>query len=371
LPKASHERESRSIETMQADVRDFEREVYEVLDRVAPELKGGSSEDLLKQLYNRLVEVRSASVSCRRLRELATKRAADRNALVARRAGLEALLDEACRSLGVGAVIDLPAPIARMTVRQRLEDDQVSLRRDLYEIADGHDEDTLRKERDGIDLDLLPSEIARETVRQEQLLKDISEASAILHQKQGELNALTTGRSAVAAAAERAEASAELLSIVERWLLRAAASCLAACAIERHRAKAQDPLIAHGSKLFAMATGGTFAGLGVDYGDDDQPVLITRRADGERVQISGLSEGTRDQLFLALRLALLERRTSEPMPFVGDDLLTSFDDDRALATLRLLAAAGQKRQIILFTHHRHVAELARSVREHKVDVINM
>jgi chromosome segregation protein len=89
------------------------------------------------------------------------------------------------------------------------------------------------------------------------------------------------------------------------------------------------------------------------------------------VQVVGLSEGTRDQQFLALRLALLERRTSEPMPFIGDDLLTSFDEARTLAALRLLVAAGQKRQIILFTHHRHVADLARSVREYRIDFIDL
>jgi uncharacterized protein YhaN len=123
--------------------------------------------------------------------------------------------------------------------------------------------------------------------------------------------------------------------------------------------------------LFAKATGNAFSGLGVDYGDDDQPMLVAQRADGERVQIAGLSEGTRDQLFLALRLALLERRASEPMPFIGDDLLTSFDEDRTLATLRLLAMAGGKQQVILFTHHRHVVDLARAMRDQAIDFIDL
>jgi uncharacterized protein YhaN len=133
----------------------------------------------------------------------------------------------------------------------------------------------------------------------------------------------------------------------------------------------QDPLIARASALFAMATAGAFAGLGVDYGNDDQPVLVARRSDGEKVQVAGLSEGSRDQLFLSLRLALLERRTSEPLPFIGDDLLTSFDEARTLAMLRLLAAAGKQRQVILFTHHRHVADLARFVQEHMIDFIDL
>ena len=120
-----------------------------------------------------------------------------------------------------------------------------------------------------------------------------------------------------------------------------------------------------------MATNAASAGLVIAYGDDDQPTLVARRSDGEQVPVAGLSEGTRDQLFLALRLALLECRTSEPLPFIGDDLLSSFDESRTLAMLRLLAAAGQQRQIILFTHHRHVVDLARSVNEQLIEVIDL
>jgi uncharacterized protein YhaN len=153
--------------------------------------------------------------------------------------------------------------------------------------------------------------------------------------------------------------------------LRSAAAKLASLAIERHRAMVQDPLIAQASRLFALATGGAFSGLGVDYGDDDRPVLVAVRADGERVGVTGLSEGSRDQLFLALRLALLERRTHQPLPFIGDDLLTSFDEARTVATLNLLAAAGRLRQIIVFTHHQHVADLAAAIEGQAVDVLKL
>jgi chromosome segregation protein len=59
------------------------------------------------------------------------------------------------------------------------------------------------------------------------------------------------------------------------------------------------------------------------------------------------------------------------MPFIGDDLLTSFDEGRTLAVLRLLAAAGQRQQIILFTHHRHVVDLAKSIQDHQIDLIDL
>ena len=45
--------------------------------------------------------------------------------------------------------------------------------------------------------------------------------------------------------------------------------------------------------------------------------------------MEGMSNGTRDQLYLALRLASLEKymESSEPMPFIVDDILVDFDDE--------------------------------------------
>jgi uncharacterized protein YhaN len=76
-----------------------------------------------------------------------------------------------------------------------------------------------------------------------------------------------------------------------------------------------------------------------------------------------MSSGTRDQLFLALRLATLEEylERSEPMPFVVDDILVNFDDERARATLEVLARLGERTQVLLFTHHGRIREQARAL----------
>ena len=47
------------------------------------------------------------------------------------------------------------------------------------------------------------------------------------------------------------------------------------------------------------------------------------------------------------------------MPFVADDLLVNFDDHRAAAALHVLARFGAESQVILFTHHGHLSDLAR------------
>jgi uncharacterized protein YhaN len=81
-----------------------------------------------------------------------------------------------------------------------------------------------------------------------------------------------------------------------------------------------------------------------------------------------MSNGTRDQLYLALRLATLEWRlqSAESMPFIVDDILINFDDDRSRATLKAMAELAEKIQVILFTHHLRIPETARSMNAGRV-----
>ena len=91
-----------------------------------------------------------------------------------------------------------------------------------------------------------------------------------------------------------------------------------------------------------------------------QALLIAIRDMGEECPVEALSEGARDQLYLALRIAAVETYAAqaEPLPFIADDLLVHFDDTRAAAAIALLADLGRTTQVILFTHHDHVVALA-------------
>jgi len=371
LIKSNYEREGRSVSSMESDLSAFSDDVFNIVDRVAPQLRSATGEESLNHLVAALDKARRSAEGCQRLERAAVERATKRRSLAVDIEAVNVTLTDACRVVGAAGVANLPVVLDCIAARRGLAGEQAKLRRELPGIADGLDEAALRQERMGLDLDLLPSHIEREALQQRQLLTEIADASADKHQKKANLDALVVGRNAEAAAAERSAANADILAVSEAWLRRAAAARLGALAIERHRSKVQDPLITLAGKLFSEATNQAFAELAIDYGDDDQPTLVARRSSGETVAIDGLSEGTRDQLFLSLRLALLAQRTSEPMPFIGDDLLTSFDEERTGTTLRLLAAAGQKHQIILFTHHRHVAEIGMSIAGHKIDLIEL
>ncbi len=75
------------------------------------------------------------------------------------------------------------------------------------------------------------------------------------------------------------------------------ASILLQQEIERYRAENQDPLLARAGQLFADLTIARYSGLRTDFDDREQPILVGLRADGRRVPVEALSDGTRDQLY--------------------------------------------------------------------------
>ena len=104
-------------------------------------------------------------------------------------------------------------------------------------------------------------------------------------------------------------------------------------------------LLARIATLFRTITGGAYARLEVQENTDGSARLIAVHGDfaDERKSVADLSEGERDQLFLALRLAAIEDHvaTAPPLPFVGDDILQTFDDDRATAAMQALVCSAR------------------------------
>jgi len=126
---------------------------------------------------------------------------------------------------------------------------------------------------------------------------------------------------------------------------------------ERHR----GPLLNRAAELFRVLTDDAFTGL-VPDSDGDRQVLLAKRRGGELCTAAMLSDGTRDQLYLALRLAGIEHQLGVvgAPPVVLDDILVHFDDGRAAAAMRVLGDLGQSAQVLLFTHHERTVEIAQS-----------
>ena len=161
--------------------------------------------------------------------------------------------------------------------------------------------------------------------------------------------------------AQKAEdALAKLRPSVEQYLRLSMAAEVLRKAIESYREKHQAPILTRASELFSQLTMGRHSGLTTDFGEDDKPVLVAIRQSGERVYVGGLSEGTRDQLYFALRLAAVEDHVERlgACPLVLDDLLINSDDSRASSALGVIAQLASRTQVLFFTHHRRLADLA-------------
>ena len=124
-------------------------------------------------------------------------------------------------------------------------------------------------------------------------------------------------------------------------------------------------MIRRASAIFPKLTLGEYRGVRSSYDERDEPELRCIGVDGDDVPVHGLSDGTRDQLYLALRLASLERyaERAELMPFVADDILVHFDEDRARAALSVLSDFASTTQVLMFTHQARHVELAREAVE--------
>jgi uncharacterized protein YhaN len=98
-------------------------------------------------------------------------------------------------------------------------------------------------------------------------------------------------------------------------------------------------------ELFAQLTGGRYQRISL--GED---LAVTTAAEGEDTLRGSLwrSDGTADQLYLALRLAVAEELTPEA-PLVLDDAFVRFDDTRLAEAMDILRQVGENKQVILFT----------------------
>jgi uncharacterized protein YhaN len=163
-------------------------------------------------------------------------------------------------------------------------------------------------------------------------------------------------------AAQAQEALERIRSNVERFVRARVGSIILAREIERYREENQGPLLTKASELFARLTLGGFSGVRAGFNDKDKVVIKCVREGNVEVDVEGLSEGTRDQLYLSLRIASLLRYAdlAEPMPLVLDDVLIQFDDERSRAALQIIAELSTRMQVLFFTHHARVVDLARA-----------
>jgi len=219
--------------------------------------------------------------------------------------------------------------------------------------------EALETEAAGQEHDALSAKIATLKRQAEDLTNERSQVSELIGREQVELERID-GSAAAAEADDRAQSALALARDgTERYVKLRLAAVLLRRAIETYREASQGPVLARANELLPRLTLEVINGLATDFDDKGEPVLLAVKG-GRRVDVGDLSDGERDELHLALRVATLEHyfATSTPMPLILDDLFLNFDDDRARAGFKVLHELTNLTQIVFFTHHEHLVTLA-------------
>ena len=351
----------RRITSIERDAAIFARDVAALATRHAPDLASLGAEDAASRIYERYQRgSRDRALRAQHDDDLeAKRRAAVEHAEVSARA--DATLRSLMRAAHVESLDALEEAERRAATAQALLRDIAATEEQLHDAGEGATVDELVREAALHGSDEVSARLDALEARLRELEDEIAKGHTTVARCLFGLEKMSGESGAADAAAEAQEALARVRRHVERYVRVRLASIVLGGEIDRYREKNQAPVLGLASAFFSRLTLGGYGGLRAGFDARDQAVLRAVRADGREVDVEGLSDGTRDQLYLALRLASLELhgRTNETIPLVFDDVLIHFDDDRARAALQILGELAMHTQVLFFTHHARLVSLAR------------
>ncbi len=353
----------RRITTIKNDALLFKTKVTGLAQRLLEPDQGRSIDQLVKSLRSRLAKAQANSHSERTLRGEIDEKEEERLLAENELAATLASLKEVRQLTGADDRTAISIAISASQQRRELEQRRAAA------------EDAILQQGDGLPLEeLVTGALAEDAdalaARSQVLEKEISTLNAEINTAtrnvtlaQSNFEKMDSGDRAIAASADKESALAEIGVQADAYLLKRAQFLMLRWSMERYRERRQNPLLLRAAELFRSLTLNRYTKLTVDY-DAAAPRLLALSEDGNvAVGVERMSEGTVDQLYLALRIAAVEQGIGSgvALPFLADDLFINFDDDRARAGLKVLSDLSRSTQILFFTHHRHLVQLAREV----------
>jgi exonuclease SbcC len=193
----------------------------------------------------------------------------------------------------------------------------------------------------------------------EQRSAAVAAADRAWHELKGALETLAPGLPDVASAEEETFAAEAELRRVEGLAatIDATLGLLRAAQDKVHRDLA--PILADAVRRWLPSiSGGAYTEVSVDPADLSVKVKETRTGLWRQAKL--LSEGTREQIYLLLRVAMAQHlvTTGETAPLLLDEVTAQADGERRDAILSMLHVLSHERQVILFSHDPEVAAWA-------------
>ena len=361
------------IDKINRDVADFEQVVSDLVKDLAKDLLDRPAENAVVELEKRLAEAE-------RVQELREKENKEVEGLTIRITKFENERRELAASIlhlktaaAVETIEALKQAIERSDQLRSVEHERQQIIEKLIQDGDGKSIEELMEECQGAVVDEVAAREASIQAELEDLQKQQTDAAELRSRAREAFQAVGGDDVAARAAASKQEALAEMQETAERYVRIKTSAMLLQWAIDRYRREKQAPMLKRAGELFMIITRGSFSSLQVAFDDQDSAHLTGVRPGGSIVPVSGMSTGTADQLYLALRVASIEDylERAEALPFVADDLFINFDDERAAAGFSLLAELSQTTQVLFFTHHQHLVDIAQKSLGASVSILTL
>ncbi|MBI1246765.1 AAA family ATPase [bacterium] len=243
--------------------------------------------------------------------------------------------------------------VISQTVRQQqsLEAGIVELDSKLAIIRGTEDAEKFAAQLADLDLDQLELEFSNAKNEYAEIGQIQAEANQQLGELKHRLREVDQTSRSVLAQGKIEALQSELSDCLDRYGPLLIAREMLDRAMQAFREESSGPLLVLISELIERMTEGRYTK--VEHDPDQEGGLILSGPNDLVRKPSVLSTGTREQLYLAIRLAYIRHycQSAEPLPVLMDDILVNFDDQRQLATLRVLVDFDPRIQIILLTCH--------------------
>ena len=153
----------------------------------------------------------------------------------------------------------------------------------------------------------------------------------------------------------------DLTETSRAWAVRVIAGHLLHQAIEKYEKERQPAVIQEATRYFSGITGGRYQKI---YRPIDADAVVVEEGSGKRKEITDLSLGTAQQLYLALRFGYITEfgKHDATLPAVFDDVLVNFDPARKKMGCQAIADLAGKTQVLYFTCHPETVALLREAR---------
>ncbi|MFW6257070.1 MAG: ATP-binding protein, partial [Bacillota bacterium] len=154
---------------------------------------------------------------------------------------------------------------------------------------------------------------------------------------------------------EKNQARSELRTLAERYAVRKSVSFILNKVRERAISRARKDLLQPAGQLLQEMTAGEYQKIEPPENMGATNFKTILRKNKQQKDVGSLSRGTREQLFLAIRISRI-REIEPALPVVLDDSLVNFDHLHLQQASEILSRLGESHQIFVLTCHPHLVD---------------